>query len=239
MNKIYDKSGVYALIAIERKLIYIGSTKNFRIRKNIHKSTLKKKDLRRCVNGLIEAHNNNEFIDFQIIEQCDNYLEREQYWIEFYKNHPIYTLINVFDADRQNSNTTNDFKEKMRLITRERWKDPIYREKVLLKSVKGQFTSEKLNKTVYQFSKNGEFINKFNSSKEAAHILKLNPVCIGSAARGIYCNKHLYKNFIFIYDEVLYKLDELLETHQELRAISSQAWEACKSTKKVQRLMDE
>ena len=63
------------------------------------------------------------------------------------------------------------------------------------------------------------------SAKILGQMLNLPKSIVSNCARGAYRNKFKYKDYIFIYDEkrVLYKLDELLEAHQELRVISSQA----------------
>lgn len=97
-----------------------------------------------------------------------------------------------------------------------------------------QMRDNKPIKAILNLTLDGNFISEYISSKQAGNS------SISTAARGKYRGKFIYKKTIWIYKQlVLFKLDELLETHQELRAISSEAWEAIKSTMNVQRLTDE
>ena len=140
MKNTYYKSGVYALKAVERNQIYIGSTKCFKTRKNLHMTALRKADTKRCITSFLDSYIKGELIEFEIIEICDNYLEREQYWIDFYKSHPSLKIVNVFSADRSNSIIPNVFKSKMSSILKHRWKDEKYRN----------FTLNRLKKTEYK-----------------------------------------------------------------------------------------
>lgn len=232
-----DFSGVYCLKTLNTKLIYIGSSKGLSKRKALHKSAIKKGDKKRS-SKIIDAVSQGDIYSFEIIELCENLLEREQYWINFYKSQNVYELVNEFDADRNGSDCSQSFKNKMSKIREEKWKDDEYREQMLPKLVKTQFTAERLNKQVHIFGLEGEYLGNFLSAKNAASWLNLNEVSVSAAARGMYRGKFKYKDKLFIYQQVrvLYKLDELLEAHQELRVISSQAWEVCESTMKVQRL---
>lgn len=237
--KIPHKPGVYCLKAHNSKLIYIGSSKNVGRRKNIHMYSIRKNLIDKGCKAIIDAYFLGDYVSFEVIELCENYLDREQFWLEFYTNQNEFSLINVFDADRNNSKVPNGFREKMSAIRTEKWKDPKYRNTMLDKISKTHFTSEQLSKVVHHFSSSGDYLGTYFSAKTAAILLGILSSCVSGAARGKFGNSFKYKNSLFIYDEVLYKLDELLETHQELRAISSEAWEACKSTKNVQRLMSE
>lgn len=223
-------SGVYCLKALDNKLIYIGSTNNLRKRKNVHLSQIKLNNRNKGCIPMIDAYHSGDFVIFEVIELCGNYLEREQYWIDFYSKQDTFKVVNQFGADRNNSSSTEEFKSKMSNILKERWKNPDYREKTLLNFKNTQFTSEKLSKVTHVFTTEGEYVNSFKSAMLAQQELKLpSKISLSAAARGEYKGKHKYKGLIFIYNEkVLDKLDELLEAHQELRVISSQAWEAMK-----------
>ena len=216
-------SGVYCLKSIDCKIIYIGSSTNIKRRFALHKSSIKRKDFSRGVSPFFDCKD----LRLEILEETSNLLEREQYWIDFYKNQDIWKLINVFDADRKGSNIQDSFRKKMSSVLKDRWKNPEYRELALSKSKKTRFTSERSNKKVHIY-KNGVYEGYLPSSKKASEILKIPEICLASCARGKYRNKHKYREYIFVYDQirVLYKLEELLEAHQELRVISSRAWEA-------------
>jgi hypothetical protein len=238
--KIPNSPGVYCLKAINSKLIYVGSTKNLRVRRNLHTSTIRKKDKQRGVVAMIEAFEKEDLIEFSILEQCSNYSEREQHWIDVFKQEGTFVVINQFDAERKNSSIEDSFRQRMSNIRKEAWKDFDYRRKVLSKTSATVFTSERLNKEVHCLDGQGNYLATYKSAKEASQILSLNSISLASASRGDFKGRFKYKGYIFIYSEVvLYKLDELLETHQDIRAISSQAWETIKSTMKVQRLIGE
>lgn len=218
-----DISGVYCLKAIDCGLIYIGSSKGIKHRYSTHKYAIRKGDTKRYVKEFINCKD----IQCEILEVTDNLFEREQYWIEFYKNQNVWKLVNVFDADREGSSVPDSFRNKMSLIRKEKWKDEEYRKSRLENLKRTQFSTERLNKKVH-FYKNGIYMGYAPSAKILGQILNLPKNIVANCARGAYRNKFKYKDYIFIYDEkrVLYKLDELLEAHQELRVISSQAWEA-------------
>lgn len=233
--EVQNKSGVYILFATDTKEIYVGSSKNLRRRMIVHKSNFKKNNKEKGCTQLMGKN-----VQFIALEYTQDYTQREQWWIETFRKLESYKLVNVFDADRKNSNVTSNFRNKMSKIRKEKWKDPEYRKHILSKSEATRFTPERLNKPLILFSKDGQrYIRTCASAKEAAELYDFSKVSVAAAARGKYRNKHIYKDIIWIYEEVLYKLDELLETHHELRAISSEAWECYKSTKNVQRLTSE
>lgn len=216
-------SGVYCLKAIDCKMIYIGSSSKIKRRFALHKSNIKRKDTKRGVTQLFDCKE----IKLEILEETSNLLEREQYWIDFYKNQDTWKLVNTFDADRRESSIQDSFRKKMSSIAKDRWKNDEYREYILSKSEVSRFTPERLNKKVHIYKK-GVYLGFLPSSKQASEVLNIAETILASCARGKYRNKHQYKDYIFVYDQirVLYKLEELLEAHQELRVISSQAWEA-------------
>lgn len=236
---IPEKSGVYAVKALDSKLIYIGSTKQLRTRRNGHMSNIRLKKIDRGCKPIIDAYHLGDFVTFEVLELCDNYLEREQHWMDLYKADKTYTLINQFDADRNGSYTTPEFREKMSQIRRDKWKDPLYRASILVKGEATRFTAERLNKMTHVFFLNGNYMGVFASALEASRHTLVYRQSVSAAARGQYVGKFKCKGYLFVYDWVLDKLDELLEAHQELRVISSQAWEAAKSTRTVQRLTGE
>lgn len=226
--------GVYCLKTLNSKLIYIGSSQDTQHRKVLHFYNIRNSIIKHGCKAIIEAINlNNDTAEFSLLERCDNYLEQEQYWIDFYRNQNVFTLVNVFDANREDSSIPQAFRDKMSTIRKERWEDPIYRKEMLIKLKSTQFTSDSLSKIVFSFELDGTPIKVFPSAKQAAWHFGFSIASVSSAARGKYRGKYKCKGKIFIYKiRVLDKLDELLETHQELRAISSEVWETCKQYQK-------
>ena len=219
-NKI---TGVYCIKSLDYKLVYIGSSKDIKHRFSTHKYAIKKKDSKR---GIIRLFESKQII-LEILEITENLLEREQYWIDFYKNQTVWEIINEFDANRNNSTVSDNFRKKMSVIRKEKWKNKEYADKILKSSLKSRFTAERLNKRVHIYLKNGVYKGYIDSAKKTSEVLNLNIISTASASRGNFRNSFKYKDFLFVYEQirVLYKLDELLELHQELRTISSQAWE--------------
>jgi len=91
-ESVYNNSyGIYMIINLINKKIYIGSTgRNFKIRECEHFSELKRgihysKHLQRSYN--IHGKDNFKFIIIEIIEDTSILLEREQYYIDFYKSY--------------------------------------------------------------------------------------------------------------------------------------------------------
>ena len=60
---------------------------------------------------MIKAEDEGDKVIFKIIEFCDNLLEREQYWINYYIK-TEYEVVNVFSADRNNSIIKDSFRDK-------------------------------------------------------------------------------------------------------------------------------
>ena len=73
-----------------------------------------------------------------------NLFEREQYWIGFYKNQSVWKLVNVFDADREDSSVPDSFRNKMSLIRKEKWKDEEYRKSQLKRLEKNTILCRKI-----------------------------------------------------------------------------------------------
>jgi hypothetical protein len=192
MKNIYYKSGVYALRALENNTIYIGSTKCFKNRKNNHMCNLKKNiDYMPAFLGMT--------VEFAILEVCDNFIEREQYWIDFYKSNPLFKIINIFDAERVGSNVPQQFKSKMSNILKDRWKNLSYRKATLdrikaTQFVKGQ-KSERCKVTIAEMEDGSQ--KSFPSAKLAA----INFGFKQSSVIAYINRKKSYKGIRFFYKE--------------------------------------
>lgn len=130
--------GVYAIESSISKIVYIGSSANVQLRMNLHKSAIKRADVKRYCKALYDAVMSGEVLTYVILEECSNYLEREQYWIDLCKTKG-FNIINVFNADRKDSLVPDEFRNKMSAILTERWKEPIYRTDTLERLKATQF----------------------------------------------------------------------------------------------------
>ncbi len=206
-NETYYKSGVYALKAVNSNLIYIGSTNCFKNRKNIHMSSLRKKDEKRCVIEFLKPFESGDIIEFEILEVCENYLEKEQIWIDFYRNHPTLKIVNVFDANRKNSTVLDTFKHKMSDVLKTRWKNSDYKKTTIERLKKTQFIKgqKSLNsKSTMAILSDGTH-EEFDSAKLAADYFKIKPATVVAAIN----NNRLCKGILFYYKRVLDKEEEL------------------------------
>jgi hypothetical protein len=208
-----NQSGVYCIEIVGKDKFYIGSSKNLRVRKILHLSQIKHKEYDHGNKILIDEFHSGSILRFSILEITEDYLNKEQFWIDDYKSKNKH-LVNVFDADRLNSNIPESFRSTMSKVVKDRWKDSNYR-KIKLEQIKAtQFTPERLNKEVLVF-KGNKYINTYPSAKIASEHMNLNKISLSAAARGKFRNSHNYKGYKFIYKEVLYKQGELLE-HPEV-----------------------
>jgi len=204
---MYTNSGIYSILNEKNQCIYIGSTLNFKHRKNQHFSALN-----------LKKHNNNKLqnawnkygsmhFSFNVIEECDEklLLEREQFWINFYqsyKNKLGYNLNRFADRKRLSDTTKNkisknhkkfwknkefskEHKEKMNKNSSRFWKD-----KKLSEHHKNKL-SQSHKKILIQLDISGNIINEFNGIKEASEKTGFSQIGIQQVASG-YKRKSIY-----------------------------------------------
>lgn len=165
-----DNTGVYKIINIVNKKIYVGSTSlSFRYRKRDHFSTLRRNvHANSLLQNAFNKYGEDSFI-FEIIEICEPIfcIEKEQYWIDKLNvcDKSIgYNLVSV-------AGSTLGFKYSLK-----------QRKNI----------SEGLNrykKSVIQLSLFGKFIKEYESIKQAARVNKyqskvLSECCNGKAIQG-------------------------------------------------------
>ena len=82
-------SGVYKIVNLINGKVYIGSTKNCKIRWSQHLDSLCRGDHNKHIQAAFNKYGEENF-SFEIIETVDDLksrVEREQYWIDFYKSY--------------------------------------------------------------------------------------------------------------------------------------------------------
>lgn len=116
------KNGVYKILNNINGKIYIGSSSYLQRRLTEHKRLLKQsnhpnKKLQYSVN----KHGIENFI-FEIIEECsiDSLLEREQYYIDYYKEVELYNYSKSAEAPARGYKHTKEAIEKIRKSSKER-----------------------------------------------------------------------------------------------------------------------
>ena len=118
-----NPAGVYCLKTVKTKLVYIGSSKRMLSRWVLHRQGIRNGDTDKTCQRIIDAiYNEGDNCTFEILEECTNLEEREQYWLDYFKKDTEYTLVNVFDAKRLGTNVPDDFRKKMSEVRKE-WEE--------------------------------------------------------------------------------------------------------------------
>lgn len=91
MAKRHDKTGIYSIRNLINGKRYIGRSKNIYSRWTAHRHALNRQSANNSNIYLLNAWNKYgiELFKFEVIEECsiEVYVEREQYWIDFYNSH--------------------------------------------------------------------------------------------------------------------------------------------------------
>ena len=102
--------GIYAILNINRKAIYIGQSKNVRKRIINHKALLRNNNhYSQELQNNWNADGEKAFI-FITLESIDNYdkdelLKKEADWIEYHKGNTEFSVYNIFDGYRMAEST--------------------------------------------------------------------------------------------------------------------------------------
>lgn len=197
------KSGVYKIMNINTNNIYIGSSCNLHSRIIHHKNRLLKgvhgnKHLQNSYN----KYGKENFI-FEIIEYCDNIIEREQYYLDALN--PYYNILpnaftckgKVLSEEQKKKIGLGNSNIKRSKELKKRWSDikknnpNIEHYKMIVNKAK-----EVNCKKVKQYDLNMNFIKEYNSLTEAALAINGDVSTITKVCKGK-LNKH--RNFIFRY----------------------------------------
>jgi hypothetical protein len=156
---LIKKSGVYLIECNSHK--YIGSSISLYNRYKQHNLALKKgKHYNSFLQKIYNKYPND--ISFKLIEICDNYIEREAYYIEYYD-----CDVNV-ERNPITHVKSNETRKKLSMAN----------------------TNKRLGKDnhasvkVYQYTLDGEYVNEYNTIREAALAINGNATSIGDAAKG-------------------------------------------------------
>jgi hypothetical protein len=154
-KELWNKSGIYCLVNTDNQKKYVGSSKNIYQRLQKHRAYLRKnihenKKLQNSWN----KHGEGSF-QYYILEFCseEQLLEREQFYIDTLK--PWYNL--VLEVKRLTfSKESRDKMSKSRIEGFKKGTVKAYQEK-----------------TIHQYTLNGEYIQSFDSIKEASEKCKI------------------------------------------------------------------
>jgi len=158
---IHRKSGVYLIEYNLHK--YVGSSIDLYSRFKHHLNSLKRGA---HYNDFLQKIYNSysDSITFSVIEFCENYIEREAFYIEHYK-----CDINV-ERDPVSRRKSESTKQKLKMAN----------------------TNKRLGKAnhasvkVYQYTLEGNYVNEYDTIREAALAVNGNETSIGDAAIGNY-----------------------------------------------------
>lgn len=192
------KSGIYSIINIINNKMYIGSTINFSNRWSRHRYNLNNTNHSNShLRSSWLKYGPENFI-FSVIEYVEDITQlelREQFWMDKFKPEYNKRLIaennlGIKLTDEQRQNRVKSGKYKNRVITeiwRKRMSEAGFKRDKMSEETKKKMSQTrsgkvplnlsdlhiKSRKKVYQYSRDGEFINEFVSIKEATEITKI------------------------------------------------------------------
>jgi group I intron endonuclease len=113
-----NKSGIYKIINVKNNKIYVGSAVNLRRRKNGHLMKLRKNEHKNIYLQNSFNKYGEENFKFEVIEYVDdknNLIKREQYWIDFLNvcDKNIGYNINPIAGSSLGVKRSNEFKKKL------------------------------------------------------------------------------------------------------------------------------
>ena len=147
INKCFKKkSGVYCIVNKKNNKKYIGSSKNIWQRLQCHRSYLRNNShTNKHLQSSYNKHGESQF-DVYVIEYCDNYLEREQFYLD----------------------SVNPEYNQMKTAVGSSWTDSMRLNASIsrLNGFKNGTITTYQDKKVYRYDLNGNFIDEFPTIKE-------------------------------------------------------------------------
>lgn len=130
------KSGIYMITCNESKKVYIGSSRNMKSRYQVHLSDLKRGKHGNPYMVNVFKKYGKEAFNFSVLEYCGNefLLDREYFWIDHYQSIDKDKGFNIiYDCKREKEKSekcnSNEYRKKIGLISKNRWKDPEFAKK--------------------------------------------------------------------------------------------------------------
>ncbi len=163
MNKEdLNKSGIYQIVNSINKKRYIGSAINFRKRWKSHRSALRKK--KHVNNHLQSTFNKFGFKNFsfeilEFVDDVNNLIVREQYWIDFHKSFDNKFGYNI--SPKAGSRLGSKFSSESLKRLSDSHKGNKHTKETKRKISQSQY------KPVYQIDSYGNIINEFSSCIDA------------------------------------------------------------------------
>lgn len=158
-ESIHKVSGVYLIECNSHK--YVGSSNNIYARYKQHLNSLKRgSHYNIFLQRLYSKY--NKYMTFKLIEACDNYIEREAYYIKTLESDVNVEMDPITRAKSQST------KEKLRMANKN----------------KRLGSDNHVSVKVYQYTLEGIYLNEYVSIREAAIAVNGNEQAIGDAAKG-------------------------------------------------------
>ena len=171
--------GIYKLVNLVNGKIYIGSTKNMRMRLWKHRALLRhNKHHNPHLQASWNKYGESNF-DYCILEVCDekHQYEREQYYIDTF--HPEYNIAEIVELPSYSEESRKKHSETRKRLMSEGKIKPNFQTKV------------------YVYNLDGSFLTEFPSLAEAGRQLGINRHLIGKNLSGEQARCH---NYVFKYE---------------------------------------
>lgn len=174
--------GIYAIINKFNNKIYIGSASNIMTRISGHKYLLAKGN---HGNKHLQAAYNKygqDAFDYISIEECENLVEREEYWIIYYEainpEKGYNKAINI-----QNTSGYKWTEESRKKFSESKKGKPVHSKEGYEKVAEFNRNRDYIRVRVAQYSQEGKLLNIFNSIAAASRSINVNENTVAFACR--------------------------------------------------------
>ena len=177
-----SKSGIYKIINKLNNQIYIGSSIHINRRLNEHKSSLKNnKHYNKFLQNSYNKYGKEHF-DFKILEECDNLLEREQYYIDTLK--PTYNLLPLAYRT-EGIKRSNETKHKQSIARLGMKFTNEHKNNISLGKLGKTYNTGNRIKSIFQYDKCNNLIKNYNSIMQASRETNIKRTSISNCCNGL------------------------------------------------------
>lgn len=204
-----EKTGIYAIVNVKNKKIYIGSTKTaFSTRKNRHCNTLEKNThYNEYLQNSYNKYGKDNFV-FKVLYICEPDLceLEEAKFIKLYNSNNRKKGFNIASVREYRYNYK---------ISKRHKKEASKRKLGVANTKDGHVEKERgINKSVKLYNLEGNLIKQYNSCKELSKEIKISR---NTLSRLLSQGRYIYKNYIIAWPEDKIDTNKLVEIHEKFQ----------------------